>query len=535
MSVGGQSQPGTDQPAIAWTVQLQAGNGTHMNDAHPIGSLPPELFVHIFQELLRTDGPAFGTDWTNPYQLVCRAWRDAICSTPSFWQEIWVSRSPEWLQVCLARCAGTLAIVYVLSDHSPSATFATLRCYATSIKACHAHSDRDSLSGLSSLLAAPMPALESLSLRHSPFEAIADVPITHDLLPRLTTLSLANWSAPRETAVYTWLRSLTLVDTTWPFSYDHFLDVMESSHDLEYLDLNLDMLDEHSDVLDTLMAHHSPDRPPVVLPRLQAMKILAPPEVAFHLSASIYAPRATVIEVGSYIHGPDEDPGPLAAHLLAPILHLGYPFLRSPTSVLIRCRNGMLGLRLQSGAGSFLCFLEHRLLMSDMWPTAYLAQNLTAIMDVFSVASVDTLEVEGRPDGAAAETWQRVFEGFPGLRTLHLKGSGTLGTLWLGLERATAASIEQDGVVSCPFLSEVTTDDRPATFKFYASTRLFEAMRRALGARADHCGGRGLQKLKLHLIPAKELCRQTAEFRDALVEDVRALVGELDYHEYPRT
>lgn len=43
---------------------------------------------------------------------------------------------------------------------------------------------------------------------------------------------------------------------------------------------------------------------------------------------------------------------------------------------------------------------------------ANLEPNLVAIMDTFSVASVDTLEATGNVDQIAAETWQRAFHAF---------------------------------------------------------------------------------------------------------------------------
>ncbi|PIL31209.1 hypothetical protein GSI_05907 [Ganoderma sinense ZZ0214-1] len=382
-----------------------------------------------------------------------------------------------------------------------------------------------------------MPALETLSLRQTPFEEALYVAVNFDLFPRLSTLSLINWPAPRDTAAFTSLRSLTLIGTLWPPSYDHFLDVMEHARNLEHLDLDLTVLgrDRHRDILTNLQVHQSTRKTPIVLPRLQVAKLRAPTVVLFDLFASIYAPQATTLELGNNVtYRGNEDPNPQAARILVPIVQLGYPFLRSPHSIFLRCRDGMLGVRLRSPAGSLVCFLEHQILMDDWWPTAHLRPNLLAIMDVFSVASVRALEIEGRPDRASAHTWKRVFQGFPNLCTLHVTGRGTLDSLWHGFELATTASMERDGAVCCPSLSEFTTDDRPGTYKFYASMKLFEVLLRALRTRAEHCGGRALEKLRLHLWPSKKLHNHSAKIRAGLVEDVRALVGELDYREHNR-
>ncbi len=138
------SQPPSGQQAaqivqIPWRAGSR-GSRCHSNDVQPAdNNLPQELFVQIIREvywLIQRDvaRSEWGTNWTSPYQLVCRCWRDVIRSTPWFWsQKIRVSRSPEWLELCLARCAGSPAKVCVFSPHSPSATFATLRRYASSI------------------------------------------------------------------------------------------------------------------------------------------------------------------------------------------------------------------------------------------------------------------------------------------------------------------------------------------------------------------------------------------------------------------
>ena len=185
--------------------------------------------------------------------------------------------------------------------------------------------------------------------------------------------------------------------------------------------------------------------------------------------------------------------------------------------------------------GNALFSVDYGMVHNVYWPgNEHLEPNLVAIMDTFSVASVEALEVEGGLDEVSVETWQRIFEAFSSLRTLRIKGCGTLDYLWLGLARATASSLEHSGAVCCPALSEISIDDRlriASRFRFTATTELFEIVRGALGARAT-AGGTRLRKFQLYLKYTDELWTRTSELRKTFVEDLKGLVGELDYREW---
>ncbi|KAI1791003.1 hypothetical protein LXA43DRAFT_1014008 [Ganoderma leucocontextum] len=542
MSNGDESQPNDEQTAGS-TVQLQGRNLSPSNQAQFINSVPPEIFVQILEDvylLLQRAGINWDTNWTIPYQLVCRRWRDVICSTPQFWKEISVNSSPRWLEFCFTRCGGALATVHVWHPTSPDATFATLCRHASAIRACYVHCDVAYmwyLSGLPSLLATPMPALETLSL-NGPYheDEILDVPITHDLVPRLASLFLLNCTAPRDTALYTSLRSLTLFGTSWTISYGEFLDIISKCGVLEHLSLDEKILDQFAEELADLPAGHRPRMPtPVVLPRLKVLQLHGQRQTLFHLLAIMHAPQATKIDLTNCLD--DDEPGPLITRVLAPNPQLRYPFLSSPRAVSLSCWDGdPFNLCLQCGSDRDALFcVDYGMVHNEFWPgNAYLAHNLVAIMDLFSVASVDTLEVEGCPDQVAVGTWLRVFATFSNLHTLHIKGRGTLDSLWLGLSRATTSSLERGGAVCCPLLSEIAIDDRSwvaSRFKFAATTALFDVVRGVLRTRAD-AGGTRLKKLQLHLEYTDELLSQTSELRDTFVQDVKALVEELDYRDW---
>ena len=529
--------------------QLPGQNFSPSSGLPLIDSLPPELFIkvlgHLDIPIPRNCASFCDRNWTIPYQLVCRRWCDVIRSTPQFWQEIEVQSSPEWLELCLTRCAGALATVTVKQPEPPSEVFAILRRFAPSLRTFCLESDiynLASLPGLLSFLATPMPALETLYLSNG---KLVNVPITHALFPRLTTLFLCKCVGPRpvDTAVYPSLRNLTLFGSPWKVSesYDNFLTILRMCHNLEYLSLEDDMVDAFvmqtgAGALSTGSLRHTT---PVVLPRLRTLKLHGHPNPIFHVLAIMHAPQATGIALRTYLVEDTSRP-PVFTRVLAPNPELRYPFLSSPHAVsLTRWDDTLFKLSLRGGESEESTFfsVHHVTHWQGCRSPMNLELNLIAVMDTFSVTSVDTLKVTGDLDEVSAETWQRVFETFSGLRVLVIDGGGSLDALWEGLARATTASLDRarDGLkagVCCPRLSEIAIGGTPAAYsKFSASSTLFERVREALDARAD-AGATSLKKLQLHLEYTGPLWCNTPkniELREAFVEDVKTLVEELDY------
>ncbi|KAM5539888.1 hypothetical protein V8D89_006391 [Ganoderma adspersum] len=513
------------------------------NDGQLISNLPPELFVQVLENvywMLRRPGVNRDANWTVPYQLVCRRWRDVICSTPQFWQKIDVSSSSQWLDFCLARCAGIPASVEVWDPTSAKAIFGTLCPHASSIGAfrlfCNVPYLRD-LSGLPQLLATPMLALETLSLTGPHWKGeILDVALMHDLVPRLTSFELWHCTAPRDVAVYTSLRSLTFLRTTWSISYNELLEVLGKCCVLEHLCLGDEIMDPFaSDLADIPTGTDRRRTTPLVLPRLKSMVLHGRRESLFHFLAAVHVPQATTVELKNCVNG--DGSGPLPTCLLARDPQRRIPFLSAPRAISLSCWDGSpFQLSLRGGPdGNALFSVDYGMVHNVYWPgNEHLEPNLVVIMDTFSVASVETLEVEGCLDEVAVETWQRMFEAFSSLRTLRIKGCGALDSLWLGLSCATASSLEHGGAVCCPSLSEISIDDRlwiASRFKFTATTGLFEVVREVLGGRAT-AGDTRLRKFQLYLKYTDELWRRTSELREAFVEDMKALVEELDYREW---
>ena len=519
------------------------------NDGTVFNTLPLELLVRIFFSvyiLIREGEIPWDSNWTIPYQLVCRRWRDVICSTPQLWQEICVCSSPRWLDFCLTRCAGAPAKVLVSRPLWADETYATLCRHASSIRECHIHSLTADLEvGFPSLLATPMPALELLSVDGVAYyiDEPANVPIIHDLWPRLTSLDLRNCTPPLDAAVYASLRNLKLVSCEWACSYGEFLGVMGRCYDLEFLgmdDATLNLLID-PEVEEPMTGQVLPDLP-VVLPRLRCIKLSGPSKGLLQFLTDIHAPQATGIEL---INCLDEEYDPLLARILTPNLHLNFPFLSSSHTISLSCWDETpfkLSVRGAPSTNALLSVFYGTTEPSEegsedeLRPeNENLHPNLIAVMDIFPTASVDTLEVEGCLDQVAVETWQRVFQTFSNMRTLRLKGKSTLDPVWLGFSRATASSLERDGSLCCPLLSEIAIDGGPdseSPSRFSATSTLFETIRAALDARAT-AGGIRLTKLKLCLEHTRELWMRTNRLADSRVlEEVRTLVRELEYQDW---
>lgn len=486
-----------------------------------INSLPPEIFVKIIAEVdllsRRLNGLKRDINWIVPYQLVCRHWKDVISSTPQFWQEVTIRSSPKWLELCLTRCASAPATIVLWHPAWPDATFATLRRFSSSIGAIYVHSDDPdtaSLTGLCSFLATSMPALESLSLE-GVFDdkAFVDVEISRALVPRLAALHLRNCTAPSDTEVYRSLRSFLISRSVWTLSYGQFLETIGRCHAVEHLTLDEDILDLFADQIEYLTTDYLALILPVVLPRLKFVMLSGKCDVLFHLLANLHAPQARSFELTNRLD--DDESGPLVTRLIAPDPHLRIPFLSSPHTLSLSCWDGApFKLRLQCGPeGHALFSVNYGMVHNEFWPgNANLQPNLAAVMDIFPVASVDTLEVKGNLGAVTVETWQRVFQTFSSLRTLRPKGWGTLDALWLGLSRATTSSLKYGGAMCCPSLSEIgmedTHHDFPSGLFFPAALTLFDVVRGTLRARADR--GARLKKLEMHLRFTFELWRGTS-------------------------
>ncbi|KAM5545800.1 hypothetical protein V8D89_000838 [Ganoderma adspersum] len=530
--MSGEESPSSDDQTVP-TVQLDQPSG----NARPItSSLPQELFVQIFREVYRlvrkeASRDQWATNWSSPYQLVCRSWRDVIRSTPSFWGfEIRVSRSPEWLEVCLERCAGSPAVVFAFTPYEPLPTFTILRRYASCIAECHLSYSTGKgpwLEGLSSFLSTPLPILDTLSI-NAYYEETANISFTHDLLPQLLILTLDNCIPPSDAAVYASLRAFRLSRSPWQISYADFLGLLSQCRNLESLMIEGTLLDRFLETVTTssTMSPRLRDLP-VVLPSLQVLRLCGAREVLFDLLGRLHAPLVTTIATETFVD--HAHPSPHISQLIAPDIQLRHPLMCRPTEIFIRCKDGDFKVSLRHGEN-----YDDRLLFeftgpSFAWNTD-LEPNIVAAIDTFSFDLVDTLYVDGVLEEVRANVWHRAFQACRNLRVLHLSGRGTLHSVWQGLwGDVTLPSSPCDGLVCCPLLTEIVVNGYCdyAWTSFSATPTLFELMWGTLRARADQYGTR-LKTLKMSLRYHHELWNDTTE-HDAAVEVIRDMVEEFDY------
>ena len=123
------------------------------------------------------------------------------------------------------------------------------------------------------------------------------------------------------------------------------------------------------------------------------------------------------------------------------------------------------------------------------------------------------------------------------LRTLAVAGDGMLDAVWAGLLRATTAAVQRDRAVCCPLLFEIATDNDPSSH----SSSSFQRPRRCSWryarpwAQVSMLARPALKSLSCPLAIPEPNDGQTETLhhdRDHIVlEDVKMLVGELDYRE----
>ena len=307
-------------------------------------------------------------------------------------------------------------------------------------------------------------------------------------------------------------------------------------HGLEYLRLDENILAAFTAQIGSLLSTSSVRYTmpgPIVLPLLRTLQLMEHPDAIFHTLTTIHAPQASGVGVWSGLMSPL-----IFTRVLGPNPSLRYPFLSSPHAITLSCWHEIqlrLSLRCRPGEEKVCSIVDSG---SEEGSHMDLELNLVAVMDAFSVAAIDTLKLEGHLE--SAETWQRLFAMFSGLRVLNVEGAGNLDALWAGLVRATKTSMAErarDGLeaaaVCCPLLSEIAIGGNRYAYysEFSASSTLFERVREALCVHAD-AGAPRLKRLQLHLPYTRHGWLQIPEnmvLREAFLEDVKTLVEDLDY------
>ena len=273
-----------------------------LNETQPINVLPNEMLVYIIELSQPTPDALDAANWLGRL-YICRRWYHLITSVPRFWRDIYVSSHPEWLELCLSRCAGVIpANVYITGRFSLMSTIPALQDHASAIRGITYTILRASwVSDIAQLLSVPLPSLQtidiSLSTKSPRYATIDSRP---ENLTHLKTLKLRCCRVPTNPAIYATLSSLNISRCSWRIRFENFLDVIKVARTLSVLILD-DCFAEWYKVPQGLARRNPPRRTPILLRQVRFLQLTAiPAALASQLLAHIRIPNAHHLHINAH-------------------------------------------------------------------------------------------------------------------------------------------------------------------------------------------------------------------------------------------
>ena len=422
-----------------------------LNDTQPVNTLPRELFVYIMEHL-HLSSDVLDTDRWLGRLYVCRRWYEIITSMPSFWRQIYVSSHPEWLELCLSRCAGMTADIYFTGRLSLRSTISTLQEHSQLVRAITYSVLRSSwASDISRLLALPLPSLEKVDvLLQTKSERLAVVDLPQESYARLRFLCLRSCNAPLDSAAYTSLRTLKLIRSKWSITFNTFINIIISAKQLEELVLD-DCFSDLALCPNGFPQTHPPRCPPTTLSRLQALQLTTlRSSLGAQIIAHIRVPNATRVDIRT--HANSSNPQPSVWGLLPPDPASFSPTFSNATSLSVGFPHPKL-CQLHAQSASHSLFMQVYLKEYTQFSDAHHA--LDDFLKMFAHAPLRKLAVL-EAEIVASATWEHVFRSLPTLQHLELSGRNFTGRFFAALQ---AASEHGDANTCCPDLSTISIVD----------------------------------------------------------------------------
>ncbi|RPD53921.1 hypothetical protein L226DRAFT_574694 [Lentinus tigrinus ALCF2SS1-7] len=500
--------------------------------AGPITTLPNELLVSIF-DLAQLSSDAHAKDWIGRMYL-CRRWFHILISTPRFWQEIYVSARPEWLELCLSRCAGMMVDVYFTGRFSMNSTISALKEHIRAIRGVtYSPASRSSWKlDIHKLCSMSFPSLRRLEISLETYsEHFAVVKLNPDNLVHLESLELWSCRVPTDPATYVNLRSLKICYCEWSVTFDEVLNALESTRALKELILEdcfsawRDVFPQYTDV--------RPPRTPIDLPALRTIRLDG---IAHALTAQftkhIRIPSATHVDV----HCKDTDANTgspdMTWIMLSPDPASFSPIFSSATAVTLEILDYRSKIIAKTSKHQFNMQIPHCQSRSGglRSPQGTAEALLDALLNAFRDAPVSDLSITVvRPRmNLSKSTWEELFRTYDGLEHLQLSGVHLLHNVFSGL---TAASPLEGRAVCCPRLASIIIEDsmyRDFLFRVVPlGTR--SMILDVLCLRAER--GTRLTEVKLMVGDDGEVGQPANEFEQFLGE-LKNIVGEVKYEAF---
>ncbi|KAI0824401.1 hypothetical protein BC628DRAFT_434595 [Trametes gibbosa] len=462
--------------------------------------LPPEIIVDIFTQYCaccytRHRRTYAQGAWVN-LRLVSRYWNAVACATPVLWREIDAYRHSSWLTLCLERSQRANLDIAFHNYTFPAADMVAMLLP-------HAHRVRELLvnfplpttwaMGIAQLCRCVlnMPVMEVMRISNSaqPKDAYIDLNLTHSLYPCLHTLNLYRASLPFDMQLLSKLRILHVDACMLPsdFTVDRWMSVLASNRRLEDLKISyfLDQLVGNWATLAELR------RPPINLHRLTRIEVSghSPSLSAVFLTHLLIPADAHVIINGDLGDVAEEDVTETLSALLPP------PAVRNDSLPVLQCSIRRVALDVlftdyelsaftSVSAGLPSLFLSISSSDVDEWEDS-LDRGILDLVHLFSGSPLTDLQVSGICDNVDQEHWEVIFNTFPDLEKITLRGEGSISAFWTAL-----SSVPNDRhdlappSPPCPRLKHITCRGY-----FEDVAILFATMYHSLMHRAE-CGSR---------------------------------------------
>ncbi|KAG8954823.1 hypothetical protein FRC00_005677 [Tulasnella sp. 408] len=269
------------QVNTASTKQPSKMNGLCIPSRSPFLGLPQEIILMILLDVVEEEGEISWQERTR-LQLICRALRDFVNFTPSFWSQISVSEPREIWQQHLDK-SGQLELT-VTCDCPPreelhASFLSTILPHAHRICSLTCSIDGNSSEAVVEVTTHAASTLRDLSLFYDERLARRIDGIPFDML-ELETLELSGIFTVREPMWWegTVLRVVKLENVNWVYEISTFLDFLEANDQLESFHYSLleNILDQED-----LAPQDLPSYDTIVLPNLTHFFVYSIP--AFHL------------------------------------------------------------------------------------------------------------------------------------------------------------------------------------------------------------------------------------------------------------
>ncbi|KAI9060746.1 hypothetical protein FKP32DRAFT_1760053 [Trametes sanguinea] len=476
---------------------------TALNEQLAVYRIPDELLVGILHLALgkrKPDSHLWDSRkwWT--FNVVCRRWRDVICSTASFWCILSVDWSLEWVNLSLHRSQSSPLTLYVDGRYRYTDYSYCVQALQTSLSRVRSLSLTvgDGFLGFPSSLASTLlgslaetAVLEKMTLstfysQYSSDPSVESIPRTahwRGLLRNLRSLELDGFDVPRQLLQCRDLRAVKLVHSYFTHTtHEQLLVALSSNASLEELHVEGEeaytVLEGHSTLTGSL------PRKQIVFPRLRSLRLLLCDTLIQYALHTCCFPKANNVQIafesrlvqsglppasghGRVLIGEDNfsealaEPFPLLSHVTA----INIPAISSTSRS--RC-NAVWATTPDTKFRSEPLILSagHNAAPADHG-FYFMPFALRSLALHFASAPVTVLVVKldlppfWQPDSEPdddTQAWTSIFRAFHRLRTLVFEGETVAArrSMWEGLSLASRATAGAGaGELCCPHLSEV--------------------------------------------------------------------------------